>query len=185
VVFFCQNNQWAISVPVTSQTHSETLAIKACAYRMPGVQVDGNDVLACYEVTAEAVARARKGGGATFIEALTYRMGAHSTSDDPSRYRDESITEAWKLKDPIVRFRKFLVGEGLLDEASVQAIDEELFAGIRQTLTEVESAPKTVPLASMFEDVFEEVPPFLASQAANAARFHREKPHEFDGKAKG
>jgi pyruvate dehydrogenase E1 component alpha subunit len=177
VVFFCQNNQWAISVPVEGQTVSETIAVKADAYRMPGVRVDGNDILACYEATAEAVARARRGGGPTLIEALTYRMGAHSTSDDPSRYRDESITEAWKEKDPIERFRRFLVSRGTLTDSDADELEKTLFAEIRETLARVEAAPGQIELETMFDDVFEERPEFLDEQAADAARFNHTPGH--------
>ena len=177
VVFFCQNNQWAISVPVSGQTVSETIAIKADAYRMPGVRVDGNDVLACYEATAEAVARARRGEGPTLIEALTYRMGAHSTSDDPSRYRDESITEAWKDKDPIDRFRTFLINRGVITDDEATSLSETLFTDIRQTLAKVEAAPGDNPLDWLFDDVFEQRPVFLDEQAADAARFNHKPGH--------
>src|SRR5262249_690307 len=114
VVFFCQNNQWAISVPLAQQTHSSSLAIKADAYGMPGVQVDGNDVLAVIAATREAVERARKGGGPTFIEAVTFRMGGHSSSDDPTRYRDAELVAYWEKRDPLVRLRAFLRAEGQL-----------------------------------------------------------------------
>ena len=177
VVFFCQNNQWAISVPVTGQTVSKTIAVKAQAYRMPGIRVDGNDILACYEATREAVERARRGDGPTLIEALTYRMGAHSTSDDPSRYRDESITEAWKQKDPIDRFRRFLCSEGIMTEAETTILSERLFSEIRETLARVESAPGEVPLEWLFDDVYDEIPPLLAEQAADAARFNHQTGH--------
>ena len=170
-IFFCQNNQWAISVPVSKQSGSRSIAAKSAAYRMPGVRVDGNDVLACYEVTREAVARARNGEGPTFIEALTYRMGAHSTSDDPSRYRDESITEAWGRKDPIDRFKKYLLHEGLHTEESAETLEQELFQTIREAVARVEAAPGDLPLATMFDDVFAERPTFLEEQAEEAARF--------------
>src|SRR6185295_15621960 len=102
VVFLCQNNQWAISTPAAAQTASETFAVKALAYGMPGERVDGNDVFAVYAATREAVDRARRGDGPTLIEAVTYRMGAHSSSDDPSRYRAD-LTEEWTARDPIAR----------------------------------------------------------------------------------
>jgi len=171
VVFVCQNNQWAISVPFSGQTVSSSVAIKACAYRMPGVRVDGNDVFAVYRAMKDAVDRARRGEGPTLIEALTYRMGAHSTSDDPSRYRDESITEAWKAKDPIARLEKYCVSQGLLDEAGITELRESLFKGIRETLSTVEAADSMVPLGSMFEDVFAESTWFLDEQRAEAERF--------------
>src|SRR5262249_49666770 len=104
VVFFCQNNQWAISVPIEAQTVSTSIAVKAVAYGMPGVRVDGNDVLAVIAATHEAVERARAGGGPTFIESLTFRMGGHSSSDDPTRYRDAGLVETWEKRDPLLRY---------------------------------------------------------------------------------
>jgi pyruvate dehydrogenase E1 component alpha subunit len=104
VIFLCQNNQWAISVPLSKQTHSETLAQKALGYGIPGIQVDGNDILAVYAAAKEAVDRARSGGGPTMIECVTYRMTMHTTADDPKRYRTEDEVEAWKKKDPLIRF---------------------------------------------------------------------------------
>lgn len=171
VVFVCQNNQWAISVPFSGQTTSSSVAIKACAYRMPGVRVDGNDVFAVVEVMREAVDRARDGGGPTLIEAVTYRMGAHSTSDDPSRYRDESITEAWKSKDPIARLQAYCIDAELMDQAAIDALKDVLFKDIRDTLATVEAADASLPLDTMFNDVFEERPDFLDDQLAYAERF--------------
>ena len=171
VVFFCQNNQWAISVPVSGQTLAPTIAARALAFRMPATRVDGNDVLACYAATRDAVARARGGEGPTFIEALTYRMGAHSTSDDPSRYRDESVTVAWRAKDPILRLRRFLVRLGVTTEVEIEGLAERLGVEIRAVLAEVEAAAPAPPLASMFDDVFARRPWFLDEQLAEAGRF--------------
>src|SRR5206468_3321344 len=112
-------------VPVTRQTASETIAIKAVAYGMPGVRVDGNDVLAVYRATRAAVDRARAGAGPTFIEALTYRVSAHSSSDDPTRYRDESVTAEWRRKDPIERFRKYLLASRVIDEAADERLRDQ------------------------------------------------------------
>ena len=168
VVFVCQNNQWAISTPVMGQMASVSIAAKASAFRIPSVRVDGNDVLACYSVTREAVDRARGGGGPTFIEALTYRIGAHSSSDDPSRYRDESVTEKWKKRCPIARYRKFLVSAGHMTDAEVEALATDLGASIRETLGQVEAADKAPALSTMFDDVFADRPWFLHEQAAEA-----------------
>ncbi|MGM0574406.1 MAG: thiamine pyrophosphate-dependent dehydrogenase E1 component subunit alpha [Myxococcota bacterium] len=176
-VFFCQNNQWAISVPVDRQTRASSIAARAKAYRMPGRRVDGNDVLACYEVTREAAERARAGDGPSLIEALTYRIGAHSTSDDPSRYRDEAVTDAWRAKDPVQRLRTFLVSEGLTTEDDADDLDRRLRKEIRDVLAEVEAADAMVPLDTMFEDVFVERPWFLREQAEEAARFPVPPPH--------
>ncbi len=173
VVFVCQNNQWAISVPFSGQTASTSVAIKARAYRMPGVRVDGNDVFAVYQAMRGAVARARSGGGPTLLEALTYRMGAHSTSDDPSRYRDEAVTEAWRAKDPIARLEKYVLAEGLASEDQLKTLRDQLFKDIRETLARVEAAPAAPALETLFTDVFAELPDFLKAQAAEAARFQR------------
>src|SRR5262245_61487869 len=109
-LFVCENNQWAISVPVSKQTASESFAIKAVAYGMPGVRVDGNDVLAVYQAAKEARDRAARGDGPTMIETVTFRMGPHSSSDDPKRYQAPELLESWKKKDPIARFQAFLKG---------------------------------------------------------------------------
>ena len=112
LVFFCLNNQWAISLPRAKQTHARTLAQKAIAYGFPGIQVDGNDVLACYVATREAVDRARRGEGPTLIEALTYRLSLHTTADDPTKYRDEAEVKAWEAREPLPRFRRYLEAQG-------------------------------------------------------------------------
>ncbi len=177
VVFVCQNNQWAISTPVAGQTASTNIAAKARAFRMPSHRVDGNDVLACYAVTKAAVDRARAGDGPSFVEALTYRIGAHSTSDDPSRYRDETITEKWKKRCPIERLRRFLVAAGHMTDADVEALSDELAASIRKILGQVEAADKAPSLGSMFDDVYEERPWFLREQAAEAERYGTPKMH--------
>ena len=124
VVFFCQNNQWAISEPIERQTRIP-LYQRALGFGFPGVRVDGNDVLATYAVTRAALQRAREGQGPTFVEAYTYRMGAHTTTDDPTRYRLSEDLEHWKLKDPIQRVRVYLTRNGLVDQDFFEAIDDE------------------------------------------------------------
>src|SRR5699024_8242214 len=111
VVFFCQNNQWAISVPSATQSRTP-LADRGTGFGIPSVRVDGNDVIACYAVTAAAVERAHSGGGPTLIEAVTYRMGAHTTSDDPTRYRTAAEEDQWRRRDPLERLRTHLEAEG-------------------------------------------------------------------------
>ena len=135
VVFFCQNNHWAISEPVRLQSHIR-IADRAAGFGIPGIQVDGNDVLAVMAATREAIERARHGGGPTFIEALTYRMGPHTTADDPTRYRDANELEDWAAKDPIARVRGLLDRKGLLTEqleaqvaAKADAVAREMRAG--------------------------------------------------------
>ncbi|MDP6762583.1 MAG: thiamine pyrophosphate-dependent enzyme [Planctomycetota bacterium] len=163
VVFLCQNNGWAISCPSSEQTASEGFAIKARAYGMPGVKVDGNDLLAVREVVSEAVARARAGDGPTLVEAETFRMGGHSTSDDPTRYVPAEELEAWGKRDPIERFEKFLVQRGLWSEGDCERVREEAFAEIDAASKEAgaEGAPG---LETIFSDVYETLPDHLRVQ---------------------
>src|SRR5512145_2656962 len=125
VVFVCQNNQWAISVPLKKQTHSRTLAQKALAYGLPGIQVDGNDVLAVYAASQQAVARARAGDGPTLIECVTYRLGMHTTADDPTKYRSEEEVKEWERRDPLTRFAEYLKKRNLWREDLEAQVDEE------------------------------------------------------------
>ena len=122
----CQNNQWAISVPLKKQTHSRTIAQKALAYGLPGIQVDGNDVLAVYAAAREAVERARAGDGPTLIECVTYRLGVHTTADDPTKYRSDAEVAMWEQKDPLTRFRAYLEKRNLLEEGLEQRVDDEI-----------------------------------------------------------
>lgn len=159
----CQNNHWSISVPTAKQTAAKTLAIKGRAYGVPSVRVDGNDLLAVYTVLARAAERARTGGGPTFIEALTYRIGAHSTSDDPTRYRSEAEVEAWRKKDPLLRLREHLAHLGLVDEASDARLEAELTEEIAAAVRVVEALPPP-PRLSLFDDVYAELPWHLREQ---------------------
>lgn len=140
-ILFCQNNQWAISVPLSQQSASETLAQKGKAYGMPYVRVDGNDVLAVYSVTQEAAARARAGDGPTFIEAVTYRRLGHSSSDDPTKYRDEAEVKLWEQRDPIDRFRTYLVGQGLWDDAKEAAFKQDIAQRVNDAIAAAEQEP--------------------------------------------
>jgi len=168
VVFFCQNNQWAISVPVTRQTACETIALKGEAYGIPGVRVDGNDAIEVWRTMSAAAERARSGGGPTLVEALTYRLGAHSTSDDPSRYRDESVTEEWRTqRDPIARLRGRLVDEGLWDRERDDAWEKAVDTEVRTTLEEVEEIPHPSP-ETLFDDVYAVPPAHLREQRARS-----------------
>jgi pyruvate dehydrogenase E1 component alpha subunit len=168
-VFFCQNNQFAISVPFARQTASDGIAVKAKAYGMPGVAVDGNDVLAVYRVTREAVDRARRGEGPTLIESITYRLEGHSSSDDPTRYRDEAVTRQWLQRDPIVRYRSWLFAQGLLDEARDAAIAGEQKAAIDAAITAAEAGgpPNS---DTLFSDVYAQMPRHLAEQRDEVRR---------------
>ncbi len=176
VVFVCQNNQWAISTPVSGQTATPTMAEKALAYGLPAVRCDGNDALACYVAMRALVDRARRGEGPQFLEALTYRVSAHSSSDDPSRYRDESVTAVWReARCPLSRFRAFLLSRGLVTADSDHALREQIDAEVRSTITAEESVGPP-PLRSLVEDVFAQVPPHLAEQLAEVAAALPQKP---------
>jgi TPP-dependent pyruvate/acetoin dehydrogenase alpha subunit len=170
-VFFCQNNPWAISVPFSKQTASSGIAVKAAAYGMPGVAVDGNDVLAVYRATLEAAERARAGEGPTLIEAITYRLEGHSSSDDPTRYRDEAVTKEWLAKDPIARFRHFLELEGLVDEAVEERIRGEQKRAIDAAIATAEAAPPP-DVATLFTDVYDEMPRHIREQRDEALEEH-------------
>ena len=162
VVFFCQNNQWGISTPTASKTRIP-LYQRARGFGFPGVRVDGNDVLACYAVTRKALDDARTGQGPTLIEAFTYRMGAHTTSDDPSRYRLASETEAWRLKDPLERMRSFLHKQQLVDADYFIRLDAEsdaLATRLRQGCVDMAEPSPT----SMFDHVYAEITPALDQQ---------------------
>ncbi len=163
VLFFCQNNQWAISVSVKQQTASETIAIKAVAYGIRGLRVDGNDALAVCRETRRAADRIRKGEGPVFIEALTYRVGAHSSSDDPSRYRDESVTEQWKKKDPLLRYRAYLEKRNLWSEKLEQETVEVLRKEISEAVQKAEGAGPP-ERQTLFEDVYARKPWHLEEQ---------------------
>lgn len=168
-VMICQNNHWSISVPTARQTASQTLAVKAKAYGLPGFRVDGNDVLAVYKVVKDAVDRARAGGGPTFIESFTYRMGAHSTSDDPTRYRSEEEVKRWAEKDPVDRIRRHLEREGHLDPAAVERVDQELNDEISRAIDAVEKLPPPA-LDSVFDDVYAGLPWHLVEQREELRR---------------
>jgi pyruvate dehydrogenase E1 component alpha subunit len=168
-IFFVQNNQYAISVPLSLQTRAPTIAHKGVGYGIPGLRADGNDVLATYAVTRKAVERARAGQGPSLIEAVTYRMEAHTTADDPTRYRSSEELAEWKARDPIARFETFLEHEGLLDEAFRAEIDEEARAYAARMRQEIYDAPHGDPL-ELFEHVYVEPPPSYAEQREQLRR---------------
>ena len=163
-ILLCRNNGWAISVPRSGQTAAVTFAQKAVAYGMPGVLVDGNDILAMIDVVAEAAARGRRGDGATLIEALTYRRGAHSSSDDPSVYRDPAEPREWEKRDPFERLKKYMQGRGELPADLETGLRKTINDDINDALAYAESRPPKPPLASLFEDVYAEVPWHLREQ---------------------
>jgi pyruvate dehydrogenase E1 component alpha subunit len=163
VVFFCQNNQWSISVNIKQQTASESIAIKAIAYGFQGEVVDGNDALAVYSAMLSAVQHAREEKGPFFIEAVTYRMGAHSSSDDPRMYRSDEEVEEWKKRDPVERMQKYLMQNGFWSEQEQTALEEEINREILDAVAQAESAPPP-PVETMFDDVFSEILPHLQEQ---------------------
>lgn len=165
VIFLCQNNGWAISTPLSEQCAAEKLSDKAIGYGIPAIRVDGNDLLAVVQATQEAVARARSGGGPTFIEALSYRMGPHSSSDDPTRYRPEGELETWALKDPILRIRRYLLATGAIGEDEIASLEEECAEEVLASFKRNEDVGKP-PLESLFTDVYGEMPEHLAEQSA-------------------
>ncbi|WP_401000589.1 thiamine pyrophosphate-dependent dehydrogenase E1 component subunit alpha [Agromyces sp. GXQ0307] len=162
-VFFVQNNQWAISVPVSRQSRSP-LSLRGGGFGMPGIRIDGNDVLASYAVTRRALEEARAGEGPSFIEAVTYRMGAHTTADDPTKYRTDDEVAYWTARDPIVRFRTWLEGRGASAEF-FEGVDEEaaeVAAGVRTRALELTAPPRS----DIFAHVYSEPHPLIEAQAA-------------------
>jgi pyruvate dehydrogenase E1 component alpha subunit len=168
-VFFCQNNGWAISLPREEQTRSETIAQKAIAYGMPGVQIDGNDLLGVYQTTKEAIDRARGGGGPTLIEAVTYRLGPHTTADDPARYRGADLTEEWRQRDPLERVRRFLSEREVWSESWQQQIEKEAAEEVDLAIERAEGLAPLGP-GDIFDAMFETLPPHLAKQRIEATQ---------------
>jgi len=165
VIFVCQNNQWAISLPRKKQTRSQTLAQKALAYGLPGIQVDGNDVLAVYAAAAEAVERARKGEGATLIECVTYRMSVHTTADDPKRYRTDNEVESWRKRDPLIRLKKYLTRKKLLSEEKIAATELDTKEKIQAAVDRAEQQMKGFGAPTdMFNHAYAKMPPHLTEQ---------------------
>lgn len=162
-VFILQNNGWAISVPTRSQTRATDLSRRAEGYGLPGVRVDGNDVLATWHVTAQAVERARNGEGPTLIETVTYRVGAHTVADDPSRYRTEEEGAPWREKDPVTRLRAHLLRTGVLNEESDAALLAEVAAEFEAALREADTYPDPAP-AEILDHVFADPTPQLRRQ---------------------
>jgi pyruvate dehydrogenase E1 component alpha subunit len=158
VVFVCQNNQWAISVPRAKQTAAKTIAQKAFAYGFEGIQVDGNDIFAVYRATKEAVDKARKGGGPTLIECHTYRMSDHTTADDASRYRTKEEVDAWKAKDPILRLKRFMEKKGLWTDAYGNQVEAAAVGLVDEAVKKAEAVEKPKP-ADMLTYTYKELTP--------------------------
>jgi pyruvate dehydrogenase E1 component alpha subunit len=175
VVFACQNNQWAISVPRESQTASKSIAQKAHAYGFPGIQVDGNDVLGSYVAAEEAVTRARTGEGPTLIEFCTYRLSVHTTADDPTKYRSEEEEKEWQERDPLPRFQGYLRSLGLLDDAVLEDLEREIETKIDAAWKEASAKMEQLddqPL-HIFDHLYGEMPPYLIRQRDSAAERRR------------
>lgn len=162
-IFVCQNNQWAISTPAARQSNTKTFAEKASGYAMPAERLDGNDVCALFTAFSAAAARARAGLGPTFLECVTYRIGPHSTSDDPTLYRSEAEVEAWRARDPIARLERELAALGAFDDRVAAELREKLGAELDAALARVETEPLP-PRATLFDDVYAELPPHLIEQ---------------------
>ena len=169
VVFLCRNNQWAISVPVEKQTAAESLAAKAHGYGFAGIRVDGNDLLAVYQETRAAIEKARDGGGPTLIEAFTYRMVGHSTSDDPRAYREEEQVQAWEKRDPLKRLRAYLIATHMWNEQQEQELEAETRERILTAVRKAEAAGPP-PRESLFTDVYDETPWNLRDQQEELER---------------
>ncbi len=163
IVFLCQNNGWAISTTVQQQTASKTLAEKAVAYGFPGIQCDGNDLFAVYATVREAARRARDGGGPTLVEAVTYRLGLHTTADDPTRYEPREQHELWVNRDPLRRMQIHLVSRGVVDRAGLERMEEEVKEELRVAWDEAQKEPAPRPL-DYFGEVHAEPSPRLSRE---------------------
>lgn len=174
VVFLCQNNQFAISCFSDKQTASESYAIKAQAYGIPGIRVDGNDVLAVYKAVSDAAKRAREGKGPTLIEAYTFRLGGHSTSDDPTRYVDPKLVKKWTKRCPLTRLRKWLITEGHLTDEAAEAMEVEVAVEMKSAAEAAHAKSRPV-LGTIFSDVFESMPAHLESQMESCIKHYAER----------
>ncbi|RJP36535.1 MAG: pyruvate dehydrogenase (acetyl-transferring) E1 component subunit alpha [Phycisphaerales bacterium] len=164
LVVFVQNNHWAISLPLSAQTASETIAQKALAYGFSGIQVDGNDALAVYVATREAFERARSGGGPTLIEAVTYRMSVHTTADDPTKYRSDDEVQAWEKRDPIARFERYLRGRKLLNDELVREIEDDVQERVRAAVERYEGYRDRIDPLDCFKYMYADLPAELVAQ---------------------
>ena len=175
IVFMCVNNQWAISIPRSRQTRAKTLAHRALAYGFPGVQVDGNDLLAVVTATREAVDRAREGRGPSLIEAVTYRLAPHSTADDPKKYQDPAEVRLWEAREPLPRFRHYLRAKGVVDDALHARLEAEVDAEVRDAVERAEARMKAALPESMFDHVYGDVPAEVRAQREEFVREQEER----------
>ncbi len=174
VIFFCNNNQYAISHPRKEQTKSKTLAQKAIAYQIPGIQIDGNDIFAVYRATKESVDYARKGNGPVLIEAETYRRGAHTTSDDPTKYRTDKEEKEWEKKDPIDRLRKYMMEQGLWDDDKEKEHTKACEEEVDKVFEDYEKHPEP-QLDEIFQYMYDEMPDSLKKQMVELKNFKSKK----------
>jgi pyruvate dehydrogenase E1 component alpha subunit len=179
-VFICQNNQYAISVPFLRQTASPTIAQKAIAYGFDGIRVDGNDLFASYVATKAALDRAHSGGGPTLIEAVTFRLGAHTTADDPTRYRTDEEVEEWRNREPLVRLEAYLRANGIIDDDFVKQVKAESDEKVEEAVAEAEAAPSPTS-SDTFTYMFSEMPPALKEQLASLTQSLPAAKEETDG----
>ncbi len=170
VIYICQNNQWAISVPLKYQTAADSIVDKAIGYGMNGLQIDGNDFLAFYVAVSQARERAVRGDGPTLIESVTYRVGPHTSSDDPSVYRSEEEVKLWEKKDPINRFEKYLISKQVLKNGDRDKLTKKYDDELNRLIDEAAKLPK-FGLETLFDDVFEEMPEFLERQKAEILQY--------------
>ncbi len=170
-VFFCQNNQWAISLPRKKQTAAQTLAQKAIACEMETLQVDGNDLLAVYAASKQALDRARRGKGPTFLELVTYRMRMHTTADDPKKYRSEKEVQEWEQRDPLKRLKVYLEGEGVIESSFEEEIQAEAETLLEKELEEAEEIIQSQSLEEIFKYTYAEMPPHLKAQLEELKKY--------------
>ncbi len=184
VVFVCLNNQYAISVPLSRQMNCETIAQRAIAYNIPGIRVDGNDVLAVYVATKEAVERARAGLGPSLIEGLTYRLTPHTTADDPKRYRSDAETAEWMKKEPLIRFGKYLINKGVMSAKDLEDMEADVDTEVKKAVEKAEEMAKSEELTNPYniiDHVFSDVPQFLQEQREELGQYMK---RENDRRAK-
>jgi pyruvate dehydrogenase E1 component alpha subunit len=167
VVFICVNNQYAISVPLSKQMKAKTIVQRAIAYDMPGIRVDGNDILAVYSATEDAIARARQGGGPTLIEAVTYRIAPHTTADDPKRYRSDDEVALWLKREPLVRFRQYMYDKNLISKEEEEKLEEQINSDIKLSIEKAEVLAQSFELSNplnIFDYSYAEIPPCVQRQ---------------------
>ncbi len=165
VIFVAQNNQWAISVPISRQMNSQTIAQRSLAYNIEGLRVDGNDIIAVFQTLKEVAARVRAGKGPALVEAVTYRLGAHTTADDPTRYRPSDEEARLSHGEPVARLKRYLLGAGILGEEDFQRIDDEAKATVDEAVKTAESYPKSAS-ETVFDHVYQDLTEPLKQQRA-------------------